>query len=61
MESVTLWRGATYRHVERPTPVGPPACPSCGTRRVAFHSWRRRIVEHVDAERPTYLVLKLAK
>jgi hypothetical protein len=61
MESVTLWRGAAYRHVERPTPVGPVACPACGTRRVALHSWRRRVVEHVDAERPTYLVLKLAK
>ena len=61
MESVTIWRGAVYRHVERPTPAGPLRCPACGTERVAFHSWRRRAVEHVDAERPTYLVLKLAK
>jgi Transposase/zinc-finger of transposase IS204/IS1001/IS1096/IS1165 len=61
MESVTVWRGAVYRHVERPTPLGPVACPSCGTREVAFRSWRRRAVEHPDAEQPTYLVLKLGK
>jgi Transposase len=28
---------------------------------VSFHSWRRRVVEHPDAEQPTYLVLPLAK
>jgi transposase len=61
MESVTIWQGAAYRHIERPTLVGPLACPACGTRQVAFHSWRRRAVEHPDAERPSYLVLKLAK
>jgi transposase len=61
MESVTVWRGAVYRHVEQPTRVGPLACPACGSRRVAFHSVRRRSVEHPDADRPTYLVLRLAK
>ena len=29
MESVTLWRGAVYRH-RAATPVGPLACPACG-------------------------------
>ncbi|HEX9358235.1 MAG TPA: transposase [Streptosporangiaceae bacterium] len=61
MESVTLWRGAAYRHVEWPARLGPLACPGCGGARVAFHSFRRRAVEHPDAERPTYLLLKLAK
>ena len=62
MESVTLAGGAVYRHVPRPEPAGPLACPACGERqRLAFHSWRRRVVEHVDAERPTYLVLPVGK
>lgn len=49
-----------YRHV-RPRPSAPPRCPACGTARVRFHSWRRRSVEHPDVDRPTYLVLRLAK
>ena len=61
MESVTVWQGAVYRHVERPTLVGPLCCPDCGTEQVAFHSWRQRMVEHPDADSPTYLVLKVAK
>jgi Transposase len=44
-----------YRRVE-PTRVGPLSCPVCGTRRVSFHSGRRRAVEHPDADRPTFLV-----
>ncbi len=60
MESVTFWRGAVYRHIAPPR-LGPVACPVCQSRRVRWHSWRYRTVEHLDAERPAYLVLKLAK
>ena len=49
-----------YRHV-RPGLAETPRCPECGTSRVRFHSWRRRTVEHPDPERPTYLVLQVAK
>lgn len=61
MESVTVRGGAVYRAIERPTLVGPVACPECGGLRVGFHSWRWRTVEHVGAEQPVYLVLKVAK
>lgn len=49
-----------YRRIE-PTRVGPLRCPDCGSGQVAYHSTRRRIVEHLDAERPTFLVLPVAK
>ena len=61
MESVTFWRGAVYRYVEQPTVVGPVECPACQSRQVRWHSWRYRTVEHLAAERATYLVLKVAK
>ena len=61
MESVTIWRGAVYRQVEEPRPLGPHSCPVCGGQRVVLHSWRHRTVEHLDAEQPSYLVLRLAK
>ncbi len=60
MDSVTLARGAVYRHV-RPGLAETPSCPVCGMRRVRVHSWRHRTVEHPDPERPTYLVLQVAK
>lgn len=41
--------------------MGPLRCPLCGTQRVAFHSRRHRTVEHPDPDRPTSLVLPLAK
>lgn len=61
MESVTLNRGAIYRHVERPVQIGPLVCPECGSSSVRFHSHRRHTVEHLDPECPSYLVLKLSK
>src|SRR5215212_6386007 len=60
MESVTLWRGTVYRHRE-PTVLGPLACPACGIPSGARRSSRARLVEHPDAEQPTYLVLPVAK
>ncbi len=59
MESVTVWRGAAYRH--RQPRLGAVACPRCGSQRVAFRQWRRRVVEYPDPEQPTYLVLRLPK
>jgi hypothetical protein len=37
--------------------------PACGSEwpQLAFHSWRRRTVEHLGADQPTYLVLQVAK
>ena len=61
MESVRFWRGAVYRHIAPPRRLGPVECPVCQSRRVRWHSWRYRTVEHLDAERPAYLVLKLGK
>jgi hypothetical protein len=51
-----------YHHV-RPTLEGPVHCPSCGAggEHLAFHSWRRRVVEHLGVEQPTYLVLPVPK
>jgi hypothetical protein len=49
-----------YRRIE-PTRVGGLRCPDCGTGQVAYHSTRQRIVEHPDADRPTFLVLPVAK
>jgi hypothetical protein len=60
MESVTLWRGAVYRHRE-PTLLGPPACPACGSPPGAPRRTRARTVEHPDADRPTHLVLRVAQ
>jgi hypothetical protein len=69
MESVTLCGGAVYRHV-RPMPLGGAVvCPVCGEGRgegrgeavVAFHSWRRRLVEHLGIDQPTYLVVTVPK
>ncbi|HEX2065576.1 MAG TPA: hypothetical protein VHI93_02070, partial [Candidatus Thermoplasmatota archaeon] len=56
MESVTVWRGAAYRH--RQPRLGPVACPTCGTGRVAFRQWCRRLVEYPGPEQPAYLVLR---
>lgn len=61
MESVTLSRGAIYRHIERPRMLGPVVCPECGSTDVRFHSHRRHTVEHLDPECPAYLVLRLSK
>jgi hypothetical protein len=63
VQSVTLCGGAAYYHERRPTLEGPPRCPTCGGGReaVAFHSWRRRVVEHLGTEQPTYLVLPVPK
>jgi transposase len=60
MESVTLWRGAVYRHRE-PTLVGPLACPVCSTPPGAPRHTRTRTVEHPDADQPTYLVLRVGQ
>ena len=60
MESVTLWRGAVYRHRE-PTLVGPLACPVCGTPPGAPRHTRIRTVEHPDADQPTYLVWRVGQ
>lgn len=61
MHSVTMLGPIVYRHIDRPRLLGPLVCPVCGTEQVAFHSCRRRLVEHPDVEQPTYLVLKLPK
>ncbi len=60
MESVTLWRGAVYRHHE-PMLVGPLACPVCGAPPGGPRHHRLRCVEHPDADRPTYLALRVAQ
>jgi hypothetical protein len=60
MESVTLWQGAVYRH-RAPTLRGPLACPACGTPPGAPRHSRSRIVEHPDADSPTYLVLRVGQ
>jgi Transposase len=60
MESVTLWRGAVYRHRE-PTLVGPLVCPGCGTPPGAPRHTRTRRVEHPDADQPTYLVVRVGQ
>ena len=60
MQRVTLWQGAVYQHVQA-TRVGVLCCPACRSRRVSFHSTRRRTVEYPDVQRPTYLVLPVAK
>ena len=62
MQSVTLCGGVIYHHV-RATVEGPVRCPTCGRGRegLAFHHWRRRTVEHVGVEQPTYLVLQVPK
>lgn len=62
MQSVTLSGGVAYHHV-RPAPPGPVRCPACGSERAqpAFHSWRRRAVEHLGVEQPTCLVLQVPK
>ena len=57
---MTLWRGAVYRP-RRAEQTGLLACPDCGTADVVFRSWRHRTVEHPDAERRTYLVLRVGK
>jgi transposase len=63
VQSVTLCGGAAYSHAGQPTLAGPPRCPACGAGReqLAFHSWRRRVVQHLGVERPTYLVLRVPK
>lgn len=63
MQSVTLCGGAAYYHARQPTLAGPVQCPTCGSGReqLAFHSWRRRVVEHLGVEQPTYLVLPVPK
>jgi zinc-finger of transposase IS204/IS1001/IS1096/IS1165 len=61
MHSVTMVGPVVYRHIDRPQFVGSLACPRCQTEQVAFHSFRHRIVEHLDVEQPTYLVLKVPK
>jgi hypothetical protein len=64
VQSVTLCGGVAYHHV-RPTPAAPVRCPGCGQEReaheIAFHSWRRRTVEHLGIEQPTCLVLQVPK
>ena len=62
MQSVTLCGGVAYHHV-RSTPEDAVRCPGCGRGReaLAFHSWRRRTVEHVGVEQLTYLVLQVPK
>ncbi len=62
MQSVTLCGGVAY-HVRQPTVLGPVQCPTCGGGReqLAFQSWRRRVVEHLGIEQPTYLVLQVPK
>jgi hypothetical protein len=50
-----------YRHIERPQQLGPVVCPACHREQVAFHSVRYRIVEHLDVEQPTSLVLRVPK
>ena len=60
MESVTLWRGAVYRHRE-PTLRGPLACPACGTPPGARRRWRTRTVEHPDAAQPTSWGLRVGQ
>lgn len=68
MESVTLCGGTVYQHVRPVIVGGAVVCPVCGGGRdereeggVAFHSWRRRMVEHLGIEQPTYLVLTVPK
>lgn len=61
MHSVTMVGPVVYRHIDRPLRLGRLACPLCQTEQVAFHSFRHRIVEHLDVEQPTALVLKVAK
>jgi transposase len=61
MHSVLMLGPVVYRHVDRPERLGPLACPLCQTKQVVFHSVRHRIVEHLDAEQPTYLVLRVPK
>ena len=60
MESVTLWQGAVYRPRE-PTPVGPLACPRCGSPPGAPRQRRTRMVEQPDPDQPSYLVLRVGK
>ena len=62
MQSVTLSGGVAYHHV-RPTLADPVRCPDCAGGRdvLAFHSWRRRTVEHLGIEQPTCLVLRVPK
>ncbi len=60
MESVTLWQGAVYRHRDG-TVAGPLACPDCGSAPGVPRRLRRRTVEHPDADRPTYLVLRVGQ
>jgi hypothetical protein len=61
MSSVTILGPVVYRHVDQPHRLGSLACPVCQTQKVAFHSFRHRIVEHVDAEQVLCLVLKVPK
>jgi hypothetical protein len=63
VQSVTLCGGAAYYHERQPTVAGPLQCPTCGSGRehLTFHSWRRRVVEHLGVEQPTYLVLPVPK
>jgi transposase-like protein len=52
----------TYQHV-RPTLAEAVRCPDCAGGRdvLAFHSWRRRTVEHLGIEQPMCLVLQVPK
>ncbi|GAC1527596.1 MAG: hypothetical protein NVS2B16_35550 [Chloroflexota bacterium] len=61
MHSVTMVGPVVFRHIDQPQPRGSVVCPACQTAQVAFHSVRHRIVEHLDVEQPTYLVLKVRK
>lgn len=61
MLSVTVVGPVVYRHIDRVHYLGPLACPVCGRQEIAFHSFRHRIVEHLDVEQPTALVLRLPK
>jgi len=61
MHSVTMVGPIVYRHIDRPQRLGPLTCPHCQTEQVAFHSFRHRIVEHLDVAQPTALVLKVPK
>ncbi len=60
MASVTLWRGAVYRHRE-PTLVGPLAGPVCGPPPGAPRPSRIRTVEHPDANQPPSLVVRVGQ
>jgi len=61
MHSLTLLGPVIYRHIDRLHYLGPLACPVCGTQKIAFHSFRQRLVEHPAIEQPPYLVLKVPK